>query len=117
MSHSETDRQAFHADVAAKDRAQSIAEWLARNPDIGVLNGDRYYRIVDGQQVAVPVLQESIEDSPAYNLVWANLEILAGYQEGDKEAARNWRNAYPDQNFYRFVVSHFHAAVAAHNGV
>ena len=53
MRHTEADRKAFNDVRIANDRKKSVAEWLANNPEIGVLNNGTYYKFVDGEMVTV----------------------------------------------------------------
>ena len=53
MSHTEEDRKAYIKDVAATEKKKAIEKWLQANPEIGTLNGGKYYKFVDGEQVAV----------------------------------------------------------------
>ena len=58
MRSTEEDRKAFYkdqetikqAETDAED-AERIQEWLNVNPEVGVLNNGKYYRIVDGKTV------------------------------------------------------------------
>lgn len=62
MYHSELTKKADEAREAQKDIANMkkeaehekvIHEWLAKNPEIGVLNSGKFYKIVNGKTVAV----------------------------------------------------------------
>lgn len=37
MSHTEADRKAYNKDVEQEQRAKEVADWLAANPQVGVL--------------------------------------------------------------------------------
>ncbi len=60
MSHTDADRIAFNKATKARAYTDAITKWLKANPDIGVLNGDKYYRTINGQTVtADPALESS----------------------------------------------------------
>jgi len=52
----EADRKAFYRDQAAKAHKEAVSKWLSENPEIGELNGSKYYRIENGQQIMVAEL-------------------------------------------------------------
>jgi len=54
--HTEQDRMAYNNDLAYFAHEKAVTEWLDNNPDIGVLNGGKYYRIAAGQAVPVKEL-------------------------------------------------------------
>jgi len=56
MSHSEQDRKAFNSSLALTNRKKAVAEWLKANPEIGALNGGKYYRVINGQAIPVQEL-------------------------------------------------------------
>jgi hypothetical protein len=58
MSHNESDRRAFNETRINNEHADKVAEWLKANPEIGVLNGGQYYKIVNGQTVPVAEFEE-----------------------------------------------------------
>ena len=59
MSHTDADRIAFNKATKARAYRNAIAKWLKANPDVGVLNGDKYYRTINGQTVTAHPAQES----------------------------------------------------------
>ena len=61
MAHTEADRIAFNLAMKKRDYQEAIAKWLKANPDVGVLNGDRYYRTINGETVMVNPAVESDE--------------------------------------------------------
>ena len=54
----EADRIAFYKHEQNAKDALAIADWLAANPSVGVLNGNKFYIIRDGEQVFVSPLQQ-----------------------------------------------------------
>lgn len=58
MAHTETDRKAFNDTRLANEHNEKVTAWLARNPEIGALNGGKYYKIVASKTVSVAELQE-----------------------------------------------------------
>lgn len=55
MRHTEDDRKAFNLEEDIRAREEKTAKWLADNPDVGVLNGFKYYRVIDGEMVFVEI--------------------------------------------------------------
>ena len=57
MRHTEEDRKAFWEDKKiaeqVKAREEKTAKWLADNPDVGVLNEFKYYRVINNEIVFV----------------------------------------------------------------
>jgi len=57
MRNSDADRTAFYLDQASINaenaRRERVVAWLNANPEIGVLNGNKYYIMEDGEQVFV----------------------------------------------------------------
>ena len=53
LSHEmvEMERIAHNNRLAEQERSEAIAQWLRANPEIGVLNGGKYYRLVDNEVV------------------------------------------------------------------
>ena len=49
MRASEQDRVANNKAWAEEAQNEKVAKWLADNPQIGVLNGPRYYVMEDGE--------------------------------------------------------------------
>jgi len=49
----ETDRLAFIRDTAAAAKKVQIKAWLRANPEIGQLNGGKFYKFEAGQQVFI----------------------------------------------------------------
>ena len=56
FSNYEADRKSNLAARSAKAHAEKVAKWLAANPEIGVLNGGKYYKILEGEVVSVKEL-------------------------------------------------------------
>ena len=57
FTYSEKECRADRAAIASKAHAKKVAEWLAANPDVGVLNGGKYYKVVDNSIVTVNELE------------------------------------------------------------
>ena len=53
MAHTELDRQALISHKVAVKHAADLLAWLERRPEVGVLNGGLYYRIINGAIVPV----------------------------------------------------------------
>lgn len=49
----EENRLAWHRDQASNKRKEVISKWLHDNPEIGSLNGGKFYKIENGEQVFV----------------------------------------------------------------
>tara|TARA_R110000851_G_scaffold22894_2_gene67583 strand:- start:6065 stop:6250 length:186 start_codon:yes stop_codon:yes gene_type:complete len=49
----EESRKAFRKDATYNAHHQAVTKWLQANPQIGFLNGGKYYKIVDGKTVNV----------------------------------------------------------------
>ena len=52
----EENRKDFNKRIVINDHRRAVMEWLRKNPEIGSLNGGKYYRIVDGKTVMVKEL-------------------------------------------------------------
>ena len=52
----EANRKANQATAAQNEKRQAVAKWLKTNPQIGELNGGKYYKIVNGETVTVQEL-------------------------------------------------------------
>tara|TARA_R110000822_G_scaffold277571_2_gene399600 strand:- start:220 stop:393 length:174 start_codon:yes stop_codon:yes gene_type:complete len=53
MRNSAADIKAFYKDKAAAEKKKAISEWLKGSPEIGTLNSGKFYKFVDGEQLAV----------------------------------------------------------------
>jgi hypothetical protein len=51
--NTEADRKDFWESQKNINHKKAIAKWLSENPSIGVLNGGKYYKVVEGQMVNV----------------------------------------------------------------
>jgi hypothetical protein len=47
----EMERSAHYNHLAEQERSRAIAQWLRAHPEIGVLNGGKFYKIVDNEMV------------------------------------------------------------------
>lgn len=55
--HTEQDRQAYYRDIEKARQEKLIENWLAENPQVGVLNGGKYYvNTSEGNQIFVKPL-------------------------------------------------------------
>ncbi len=61
LSHEmvEMERVAHNNHLAGQERIEAIAQWLQSNPEIGVLNGGKFYKIVDNEVVFLEPLSYS----------------------------------------------------------
>jgi hypothetical protein len=53
----EENRKAFADAKAEAEHKQKVKQWLRDNPEIGVLNGPKYYRFVNNVEIAVKELE------------------------------------------------------------
>ena len=47
----EMERIAHNNHLAGQGRSEAVTQWLRSNPEIGVLNGGKFYKIVDNELV------------------------------------------------------------------
>ena len=58
MAHTEADRKAFNQHQEQVSYKRAVTEWLREYPQVGELNGGKFYIFKDGQQVEVNVFAE-----------------------------------------------------------
>jgi len=55
----EENRVAFQDDLKKAAHKKALTKWLRDNPEIGELNGGKYYKMVDSEVVYLEALSEA----------------------------------------------------------